>query len=294
MCTFTAAAFCVDRHGRRSGQPALRDVSEQLLEPRCQPLAEIAGDAGDHPRRAVPAIEVREERLTGGRAHRLLRSDDVPAERLVAVEALVVDRVDEVPRRVEVHVHLLDDDALLAVDLLGVEPRVAEHVDEDVECYVAVLGRALDVVARVLLAGEGVELAADRVDLPSDLARGRAPLGALEEHVLGEVGDPVRVARLVARPGREHDEAGDRLRLGHGRRQDPKTVPELGALEGVHPSILRTGPRSAAEGAGGERPAPAPLEQRRELLEHAVDLGGRVVVDEADANCAVRKGPAGP
>ena len=66
-----------------------------------------------------------------------LRADDVAAERVIAVEELVVDAADEVPRRVEVHVHLLDDDALLAVDLLGVEPRVAQHVDEHVERDVA-------------------------------------------------------------------------------------------------------------------------------------------------------------
>ena len=108
---------------------------------------------------------------------------------MIAVEEALVDAADEVARRVEVHVHLLDDDALLAVDLLGVEARVADHVDEHVERHVAGAGSALDVVARVLLAGEGVELAADPVDLGRDVAGRRAPLGALEEHVLGEVGD---------------------------------------------------------------------------------------------------------
>ena len=63
-------------------------------------------------------------------------------ERLVAVEKVLVDAADEVARRVEVHVHLLDDDALLAVDLLGVELRVAKHVDEHVERDVAVLAAA--------------------------------------------------------------------------------------------------------------------------------------------------------
>ena len=124
-----------------------------------------------------------------------LRADDVAAERLVAAEERLVDAADEVARRVEVHVHLLDDHALLALDLLRVEAGVAEHVDEDVERDVAVLGRALDVVRRVLLAGEGVELAADRVDLAGDVARARPPLGSLEEHVLGEVRDPARVRR---------------------------------------------------------------------------------------------------
>ena len=155
-------------------------------------------------------------------------------ERAVAVEELVVDPVDVVARRVVVHVHLLDDHALLALDLLGVELRVAEHVDEDVERRVAVLGRALHVVARVLLAGEGVELAADRVDLAGDLARRRPLLGPLEEHVLGEVGDPVRLLRLVAGARGEHDEAGDRLRLRHRGRHDPKAVGEESLLEGVH------------------------------------------------------------
>ena len=90
---------------------------------------------------------------------------------MIAKEQLVVDAADEVARRVEVHVHLLDDHALLALDVLGLELRVAEHVDEHVERDVAGLGRAIHVVAGVLRAGEGVELAADRVDLAGDVAR---------------------------------------------------------------------------------------------------------------------------
>ena len=66
----------------------------------------------------VPVVDVAEERVAGRGADRLLAADDVPAERLVAVEKLVVDAADVVARRVEVHVHLLDDHALLAVDLL--------------------------------------------------------------------------------------------------------------------------------------------------------------------------------
>ncbi len=50
-----------------------------------------------------------------------LRADHVAAQRVIAVEEMVVDAADEVPRRVEVHVHLLDDDALLPVDLLRIE-----------------------------------------------------------------------------------------------------------------------------------------------------------------------------
>ena len=155
---------------------------------------------------------------------RLLGAERLPAERVVAEHQRLVDRADVVARGVLVHVHLLQDHALLAVDLLGVELRVAEHVEQHVERGVAVRAGAADVVARVLLRGEGVELAADPVDQRRQVARRRAPLGALEEHVLGEVRDAAVLGALVARAGREHDEARDRLRVRQRRREDAKLV----------------------------------------------------------------------
>ena len=222
--------------GNRSGRTgfARLHVPEQLLEPLLEPVAELAADADDHAIGPVPLVRVLGERLACRAPDGLLAPDDVPAERLVAVEERLVDAADEVARRVEVHVHLLDDHALLALDLLGVEAGVAEHVDEHVERRVARLGGAADVVAGVLLAGEGVELAPDRVDLAGDVARGRPPVGALEEHVLGEVRDPVRVRRLVARAGGEHDEARDGLGVRHRRRQDAQAVLQREAFVNPH------------------------------------------------------------
>ena len=112
---------------------------------------------------------------------------------------------------------------------------MAEHVDEHVERDVAVPPAQRDVVARVLLAGEGVELAADRVDLVGDVARGRAPLRSLEEHVLREVRD-ARSSRRVSKrePAasmRKHD---DRLRVRHGGGQHAQAVRERRALEDGH------------------------------------------------------------
>jgi hypothetical protein len=151
---------------------------------------------------------------------------------MIAEHQLVIYAADEVAGRVVVHVHLLDDHALLAVDLVRVELRVPQHVDEHVERHVAELARAPDVVARVLLGGEGVELAADPVYRRGDVTRLGAALSALEEDVLGEVSDAVGVRRLVARAGRQHDQARHRLRLGHGRGQHPQAVRQLGTLEG--------------------------------------------------------------
>jgi hypothetical protein len=153
---------------------------------------------------------------------------------LVGVQEAVVDVRDVALRGVEVDVHLLEDHALLLLDLLLVEARVQEHVREYVERDVARLGAAADVVPRQLLAGEGVELAADRVDLRRDGARRRAPLRALEEHVLGEVRDPLLVGGFVARAGGEHHEARHGPDLREGCRDHAHAVPERGLLEDRH------------------------------------------------------------
>src|SRR6266550_516827 len=140
-------------------------VTEQLVDPLVEIVADLPTDPDDHPRGLVPVTDIAVERLALRAADGLLATDDVPPERLIAVEELLVNAADEVAWRVVVHVHLLDDHALLALDLSRVERRVAQHVDEHVKRDVARLRRAFDVVAGVLLAGEGVELAADTVDL---------------------------------------------------------------------------------------------------------------------------------
>ena len=97
------------------------------------PSPMLPAEAHDHPLRPVPAVDVARKRFAGRAADGLLAAEHVPAERLVAVEERVVQAADEVARRVEVHVHLLHDHALLALDLLLAEARVPDHVDEDVE-----------------------------------------------------------------------------------------------------------------------------------------------------------------
>ena len=165
------------------------DAAEQLLEAIREPVAEPACDPDHHALRPVPGVEVGRERLPRGVLDRLPGAEDVPAERLVGVEKPVVDVADVPLRCIEVDVHLLEDHALLLLDLGGIEAGVEDHVREDVERDVTRLGRAAHVVAGELLARERVELAADRVDLGRDRARGGPALRSLEEHVLGEVRD---------------------------------------------------------------------------------------------------------
>ena len=252
----------LDRLGR-ARLPGL-DRAEQLLELLDDVVADLAAEPDDGALRVVPAVEVAEERVARRRADGVLRADDVPAERLVAVQVALPDVADVAPRRVGVHVHLLDDHALLALDLVGVEARVAEHVDEDVERDIPGLRSALDVVPGELLARERVELAADRVDLRRDDARRRPPLGALEEHVLGEVRDAALVAALVPRTGGEHHEARHRLCVRHGGGEHARAVREGRAIEGRHGVMLAgpggpapTTPSSSSRSRAGARPTPS-------------------------------------
>jgi hypothetical protein len=82
-----------------------------------------------------------------------------------------------------------------------------------------------DVVARVFLGGERVELSADGIDLLRDVFR-RPRAGALEQHVLDEMGDAAALGRFVPRAARQPDADADRADLRHPLGQNPETVVE--------------------------------------------------------------------
>ena len=84
-------------------------------------------------------------------------------------EMLREDLVDEIVRRVLDHLDLFEDDLLLALDLRGLELGPAHDVRQQIDRNRQVLVEHLDVVAGVLLRGERVELAADRIDLLRDV-----------------------------------------------------------------------------------------------------------------------------
>ena len=159
--------------------------------------------------REVVAQQIRVERLD-----RFLGPENRPAERMVLPESLREQLVDEVVRRVLDHLDLFEDDLLLALDVVGAERRVADDVGEDVDGERQMLVEHLDVVARVFLRGERVELPADRVDRLRDVL-GRSGAGALEEHVLDEVRDAAALGRFVARAARQPDADADRADLRH-------------------------------------------------------------------------------
>ena len=113
--------------------------------------------------------------------------------------------MDQVLRVVLVHADLLQNDPPLGLYIALVEPGVEHHVAQDVGRPVQVVVQAAGVKAGALLGGVSVDLAADGVHLLGELPGG-APLGALEGHVLDEVGG-APLARLLMAGAGAHPQA---------------------------------------------------------------------------------------
>ncbi len=146
--------------------------------------------------------------------YRFFGAQDRLAQGMIFPEILGEDFVDEVVGVVLVHLDFFEDDAALAGDVLGGERRVQNQVGENIKCNRNMLVEHLDVKADTFFRGEGVHVAADGIDLAGDLLGG-AVLGAFEDHVLDEMGDAVRLRRLVARTGLKPNADGSRADVLH-------------------------------------------------------------------------------
>ena len=98
-----------------------------------------------------------------------------------------------------------------------------DDVGQDVDRERQVLVEDLDVVARVFLGGERVHLAADGVDRLRDVL-GAAGGGALEEHVLDEMGDAALLPRLMARTARQPHADAHRAHVRHPLGEETEPV----------------------------------------------------------------------
>ena len=101
--------------------------------------------------------------VPGDRVDRVDGPENRTAERYVSEHLLRKRLVHEVRRIVLVHRDLFEDHAALGVNLLGLEERARHHVRQDIDRQRQILVKHPRVVARVLLGGERVQLAADRV-----------------------------------------------------------------------------------------------------------------------------------
>ena len=94
-------------------------------------------------------------------------------------------------------IHLLEDDLLLVVDLVGREARVGREVGQQLDAGAQMLDGHHEVVVRRIVRRVGIARSAEALDHRVDRARwaGRRPL---EQHVLDVVGQAELVGGLVA------------------------------------------------------------------------------------------------
>ena len=164
------------------------------------------------------------------------------AERLARECGLLELVEDHVVGRVERLADLLQDDAALALQLVGIEHRVAQDVGHHLDAERHVLLQHRGVVGGDLAAGIGVEAAADILDLLGDGAC-RAGPGALEGHVLQHVRHAVELGGLVPRTAGDPDAERRRLDLRHLVDRDAQAVRQGGDLDLAH---VRTRGRGVA------------------------------------------------
>ena len=134
------------------------------------------------------------------------RADDALAQRVVLEQQAARDviGIDLDALLVVVFVDLLEHQLALELDV-G-EPRAGQQLAEHVERRRGQRGVERELEQRVVAAGLGVQRRAQLLDRGVERERGRVALGAAEQHVLGEVRQPVVVGLLE--PCADLDEQG--------------------------------------------------------------------------------------
>ncbi len=229
-----------------------------------------AGGRQDHVRGGVVAREIGEEIVAADRLDRGRGAQHRAAERLARQRRLLELVEDDVVGRVERLADLLQDDAALALQLVGIEHRVAQDVDDHLDTQRHVLLQDGGVIGGDLAAGIGVQAAADILDLFGDGA-GAAGARALEGHVLQHVGHAVQLGGLVPRAAGDPDAERRRFDLGHRVDGDPQAVAQRRDLDIAHVAYLA----SCCRCRRGHLPAFVDHGfQRRDVVRHAVGTLG--------------------
>ena len=198
--------------GRRSlgkgSEAGLNEIEDMIVLDR-------AGRRDDGGAGAVAATQIGIDRRPVEGLDALPRAEDRPADRLVRPGGRGEEIEHQVVWRVVDRSDFLDDDILLALELLRIERAFGEKVANDVEREIGVARQNAGEIACPLDAGLCVQVAADVLDRLGDFA-GASTARALERHMLDEMREPVLARVLVARP--RLDEHADRRGLNMGRR----------------------------------------------------------------------------
>ena len=141
-------------------------------------MAQIAGGGDDHVFRRVMRVHEAVQRLALHVADDRLGAQHRAAHRLRGVGGGLEMVEHDVVRRVIGLADFLQDHAALALQLFGLEGRVAEDIADDVDAEAEIFLQQLDVIGGLLARGIGVDMAADILDRLGDVdgrAGGRCP-----------------------------------------------------------------------------------------------------------------------
>ncbi len=219
------------RHRHRVGVVEEARAGERLADlPHHGRVVQVAGHRDDRVRsgvvRAVEATHLR----AGQRLHRLDGAGYRPAQRGGTVARRREQVADHVVGVVVVHGDLVEDHLALRLDICCLESRRRHHVAEHVDRTRQVLVTHTGVEAGVLLRREGVDLAADLVELHREVERG-ARRRALEQQVLEEVRGPGKRRDLVTRPDTDPHADRSRPHAWHRLGHDPQPTREDGTAD---------------------------------------------------------------
>ena len=214
--------------GRRHvglGLAERREAREALVQLRLGgQMVEVAHEERAPARPRPAALAEGDDRRAREAAQVLLRAQHRAPQRVLA-EGGPVDQVLRDGRGLVVGaVDLLDHHAALAVELLGVDPRAAHEVAQQVDRRRRGLGAHRDVEGDEVVAGVRVQHAPEALGGLVDVGVRRVLLAALEHEVLEEVRHPVLLGTLGARARVERHQGGQRARARHLHAVDGQAV----------------------------------------------------------------------
>ena len=194
--------------------------------------------AEDEPVVAVLALDEPQHVLAPEARHRLLRPEDVAAQRMAGEQHLLELVEDGVAGVVPPRVDLVDDDVALLGDLPLGKGRMEGDVGDQLHRAPEVLGQVGRRDPRFLLGGVGVELGPDAVEPVQDVEG--APLRRpLEQRMLDEVREPILAIQLIPRPCLDQQSA----------------VPDVAPVLEMHtPNAVRQRPRVKSRRVGRHGP----------------------------------------
>ena len=132
--------------------------------------------------------------------YRLFRPQDRLPQWMVLPEVLGKDLMHQVIGVILVHLDLFHDHPALPRNIARVKHGVENQIAQNIQGRRHMLIEHFDVEADAFFGGESVHVSANGVDLPGNLF-GRTALGALKNHVLDEMRDPIPLRIFVPRTG---------------------------------------------------------------------------------------------